>query len=73
MLVLTRKAGEGIFIGKNVIIKIFEIEGARVKIGIEAPTTTKDLSLELYEYVSGENIKATGASKDVIDEFFKGL
>ena len=73
MLVLTRKAGEGIFIGKNVIIKIFEIEGDRVKIGIEAPKTTKVLRLELYEDVSGENKKAIDVSKDVIDEFFKGL
>ncbi len=73
MLVLTRKAGEGIFIGKDVIIKIFEIEGDRVKIGIEAPKTTKVLRLELYEDVSGENKKAIDVSKDVIDEFFKGL
>ncbi|NLU10742.1 MAG: carbon storage regulator CsrA [Tepidanaerobacter acetatoxydans] len=73
MLVLTRKAGEGIYIGEDVLIKIFEIEGDRVKIGIEAPKTTKVLRLELYEDISGENIKATGVSKDVIDELFKGL
>ncbi|MGB4130710.1 MAG: carbon storage regulator, partial [Tepidanaerobacteraceae bacterium] len=47
MLVLTRKIGEGIIVGNDVIIKVFEIEGERVKIGIEAPKTTKVLRLEL--------------------------
>ncbi len=70
MLVLTRKAGEGIIIGKDIILKVFKLEGDRVRIGIEAPKTTKVLRLELYEDVSKENIKATNTSKEVIDEFF---
>jgi carbon storage regulator len=73
LLVLTRKVGEGIFIGKDVIVKIFEIEGDRVKIGIEAPKTTKVLRLELYEDVSVENKKAIDVTKDTVDELFKGL
>lgn len=73
MLVLTRKTGEGIFIGKDVIIKIFEIEGDRVKIGIEAPKTMKVLRLELYEDVSKENKKAIDVAKKTVDELFKGI
>ena len=63
MLVLTRKIGEGIIVGNDVIIKVFEIEGERVKIGIEAPKTTKVLRLELYEDISMENKKAVHVSK----------
>lgn len=38
MLVLTRKAGESIVIGDNVVIDIMEIKGkGRVKIGVKAP------------------------------------
>lgn len=37
MLVLTRKAHQGIWIGKNVHITILAIDHGRVKIGIEAP------------------------------------
>jgi carbon storage regulator len=37
MLVLTRKAHEGIWIGENVHITILGIAQGRVKIGIEAP------------------------------------
>jgi carbon storage regulator len=73
LLILTRKAGEGLLIGKDVIVKVFGIEGDRVKIGIEAPKELKILRLELYKEVSGENRKAINVSEDIIDEFFKEL
>ncbi|NLZ55031.1 MAG: carbon storage regulator CsrA [Thermoanaerobacteraceae bacterium] len=73
MLILTRKTGEGIILGNDIIIKIFEIEGERVKIGIEAPRTTKVLRLELYEDISSENKKAIDVTKDAIDELFELL
>lgn len=68
MLVITRKIGEGIIVGNDVIIKVFEIEGERVKIGIEAPKTTKVLRLELYEDISMENKKAVHVSKNAVDK-----
>lgn len=71
MLVLTRNIGEGIIVGNDVIIKVFEIEGERVKIGIEAPKTTKVLRLELYEDISMENKKAVHVSKNAVDKLFE--
>ncbi len=71
MLVLTRKIGEGIIVGNDLIIKVFEIEGERVKIGIEAPKTTKVLRLELYEDISMENKKAVHVSKNAVDKLFE--
>jgi len=68
LLILTRKTGEGIVLGNDIIIKVFEIEGDRVKIGIEAPKTTKVLRLELYEDISKENKKAIYVTKDVVDK-----
>lgn len=73
MLVLTRKSGEGILIGKDIMLRVLEIEGDRVKIGIDAPREMKVLRLELYQEVSDENKKALEVTKDAIDEIFKSL
>ncbi len=37
MLVLTRKAGEAILIGRDIRITVAEIRGGQVRLGIEAP------------------------------------
>lgn len=37
MLVLSRKDGQAIRIGQDVIIKVSEISGGRVKLAIDAP------------------------------------
>jgi len=37
MLVLSRKAHEGIWIGDNVLVTVLSIQRGRVKLGIEAP------------------------------------
>lgn len=37
MLVLTRKVGESILIGDDIVITVFETDGKKAKIGIEAP------------------------------------
>jgi carbon storage regulator len=40
MLVLSRKDGEAILIGDGVRVRVLEIKGNRVKIGVEAPLDT---------------------------------
>jgi carbon storage regulator len=37
MLVLSRKEGEAIVIGKDIEVKVLSVGGGRVRIGIEAP------------------------------------
>ena len=37
MLVLTRRPGESIVIGQDIIITVIEIKGGQVRIGIDAP------------------------------------
>lgn len=58
MLVLTRKAEEAIVIGDNVTVTVLEIDGARVKIGIEAPRSIGVLRREIYEAIQRENLAA---------------
>jgi carbon storage regulator len=59
MLVLSRRAEEAIVIGDNIIITVLEIDGARVKLGIEAPRSVEVLRSEIYEAVKRANGEAT--------------
>ncbi len=47
MLIITRKAGEGFFIGDDIHIKILDVRGKQVRLGIEAPSTTTILREEI--------------------------
>ena len=37
MLILTRKVGETVLIGKNIRIMVVQVRGKQVRLGIEAP------------------------------------
>jgi carbon storage regulator len=59
MLVLTRKAGEGIVIGDDIQVTVVELKGGGVRIGIDAPRSTKVHRLEVFERIKQENKEAT--------------
>jgi carbon storage regulator len=49
MLVLTRKVGERIQIGDNIVITVVRINGTAVRIGVEAPANLTVVRQELAE------------------------
>ena len=61
MLVLSRKAGEGISINQNISIEILSIEGDRVRIGILAPKEIRIYRKELLEQTIDINKAASNA------------
>ncbi|MCP3997440.1 MAG: carbon storage regulator CsrA [bacterium] len=58
MLVLTRRPGESIVIGENIVITVIEIKGGQVRIGIDAPREVDVYREEIYEQVKQENLSA---------------
>ena len=60
MLILTRKSGEGLFIGDDVRITILEIRGKQIRLGIEAPPSVVVLREEIYRRIQEENLQAAG-------------
>ncbi len=66
MLVLSRKLNDKIVIDEDIVISIVEIDGDRVKIGIEAPTTHKIMRAELLEEVKSTNMEAAQVSEESV-------
>lgn len=54
MLVLTRKTGEKISLGDNVVVTVVQVKGNRVRLGIEAPSDTHILRAELPKFLDVE-------------------
>lgn len=55
MLVLSRKLGEKIHIGNDVIVEVMEVRGNRVKLGVTAPPEVKVLREELVHRPNKED------------------
>jgi len=62
MLVLTRKKGESIMIGKDIEIVLLEISPTQVRIGVNAPQSSPVFRKEIYLEIQEENIKAAQQS-----------
>ncbi|PYZ95849.1 carbon storage regulator [Alteribacter lacisalsi] len=60
MLVLTRKKDEAIKIGTDIEVRIIEVDGGQVKIGIEAPKNVEIHRKEIYMAIQQENKEASG-------------
>ena len=55
MLILTRKEGESIRIGHDVVITVVEVRGNQVRIGVDAPRSVQVHRAEVYDQVVEEN------------------
>lgn len=70
MLILTRKAEQGIVIDRVTTVRILSIDGDRVKIGIDAPMSINVLREELLEQVAGQNREAAhpAGGRDAVEQ-----
>ena len=75
MLVLSRRSGESIIINDNVEVKIVEIKGDYVKVGITAPRAIPVHRKEIFEAIQRENARAAQSqtNKEGVAELEKNL
>lgn len=49
MLIIARKAGEGVNIGDEIVVSVIEAGKDKVRLGIDAPKNVRIIRSELYE------------------------
>jgi carbon storage regulator len=68
MLVLTRKLGEIIRVGDTVTVRVLEVKGNQVRLGVEAPSDVRIYREEVYRAIRKENEEAALQGTGPLDE-----
>jgi carbon storage regulator len=68
MLIITRRPGEKIMLGDDVVIEVIEASGSSVRIGIDAPRSIRVFREEIWRAVRDENAAAAQTQADLPDE-----
>src|ERR1700684_1546749 len=66
MLILTRRAGERVVIGEDVLVTVMEVSGQTVRLGIAAPQGLPIYREEIWLAVKEENRAAAQAPADTL-------
>ena len=66
MLVLTRRAGESVMIGNDVIITVLEARGEVIRLGIQAPRDVQVHREEVYRELQSANREAASPNEDAV-------
>lgn len=75
MLILSRRPGESLTIGDDIVITVVSVNGNQVRLGINAPRAVRVLRDEIYKAIQEENQAAAKAheQKKRMDDAFKRL
>jgi carbon storage regulator len=66
MLVLTRRIGESLVIGDDVVVRVLDVKGDVVRIGVDAPRHVQIHRQEVYEAVKAANQAAAASSDEAL-------
>lgn len=67
MLVLSRRVGERLMIGDDVVVTVLEVRSDGVRLGIDAPRSVAVNRAEVLEAVQASNVEATTADDATVD------
>ena len=68
MLIITRRPGEKIMVGEDVVVEVIEVSGSSVRIGIAAPKSIPVYREEIWAAVKAENKAAAAAEADQVPD-----
>jgi carbon storage regulator len=66
VLIITRRPGEKIMLGDEIVVHVMEIVGNSVRIGIEAPRSIPVYREEIWNAVREENRAAVDAAPNAL-------
>jgi len=64
MLVLSRRVGERLVIGDNIVVTVIEVRSDGVRLGIDAPRDVRVHRAEILEAVTAANVEASAVVDD---------
>ena len=67
MLIITRRRGEKIVLGDDVVIEVIEVSGSTVRIGIQAPKSLSVYREEIWQSIKDENAAAARTEPEQLD------
>jgi carbon storage regulator len=65
MLIITRRQGEKIMLGDDIVVHVMEIVGNSVRVGIQAPRSIPVYREEIWNAVREENQAAAAAPSEL--------
>lgn len=66
MLVLTRRTGESVHVGDEVVVTVLEVRGEVVRVGIQAPRTIQVHREEVYRELHAANVAAASPTDEAV-------
>ncbi len=73
MLVLTRRVGEKLVIGNEILVEVLSVSGDGVRLGVTAPRETSVHRFEVFEEIQAANRAASTATsaapREAVGEF----
>jgi carbon storage regulator len=67
MLVLSRRVGESIVIGDDVVVTVLEVRGDVIRIGVDAPRSVAVNRAELLDEIGASNRDAASPTPAALD------
>jgi carbon storage regulator len=73
VLILTRRVGENVIVGDDIVISIIEVRGDAVRVGIEAPRSLSVHREEVWLELRRANAQAAASTDEAVDAVVEGL
>ena len=73
MLVLSRRAGESVVIGEDVVVTVLEVKGDVVRVGVDAPRSVAVHRREVLDQIAETNRAAASPQATVVADLSRLL